>query len=430
LLSLSTADCERVTRITLFLSHSLVTLFYVIFLRRVQIIYCETVYALRRCHSFALYASVAVYSIPFVGYVDIFALGTRFDASFGCTIVADSAKSQWAWMASLLFPAVLGAYALRMFVRPLRALVGKQKDIQVYRVIIKYVVLFSATIISSLLMALCAWLFPTAHISMAAVHSLLIGWVLILLHPVHNATYKVLCCAPNLCCAVLCRAPGMDEATMAAEVQADQELTVNSPAVLNRDHKTYAPTLVDSPSEQEPSRVDVERATKWTADHTNDDDTNDNINDDAAKLSPKSEVEEAPSAARYSGTQTTMRVIDAAETPSCAGDAPPIKMWSDVGKMDVGVSDVVLPVIPGVDDVSPIPCVSTLATDLSFAPPTHSTTLSIDTTTLSVASFIAEVQSHPDPELSVHVQSQQSIKHGDDAFSRTLNFIAFESHRL
>ena len=162
LLARKSAHCDYITRISLILSHSLISLFYIIFVRRIHLIYSGTVFALKRCHLVAIYGAIAIYSFPFVAYVDLFALGTRFNPAFGCTVVTSS-LSGWPWIASLIFPAVLGAYALRLFVSPLLALVGKQKDIQIYRVIIKYAVLFSTIILSSLALLLCGCLLPAGH---------------------------------------------------------------------------------------------------------------------------------------------------------------------------------------------------------------------------------------------------------------------------
>lgn len=135
--------------------------------------------------------------------------------------------------------------------------------------------------------------------------------------------------------------------------------------------------------------------------------------DHAAKVSPEPASEPMATPTTTSEMDSAcgtgmMQVIDAVETPSCLGDEDSAHVaWADVGDSET------LPELPVIG---------------SNPNGTTSTTLSVTTGTRSVASFIAVSLERNATNPSTDARQSIHSEHG--AFSKTLNFIAYESLRL
>ena len=198
-------QCRRIIPIHFFLFHLSSGLLYLIFVRRIELIYADTLFKLPFYHIFNLYAGIALYSMPYLVYVDWFLIETRFDPEFGCTLHPISFSSFLLAIATLLHT-LIALYALYLFVYPIHHLIQQQESFnnprvsdKLYLVMIKYSILYSCSITSSLVLLVLSITCPVGYI-WSLVSSLTNGIVLILLHPIQNKLYtKCCCCLPALC---------------------------------------------------------------------------------------------------------------------------------------------------------------------------------------------------------------------------------------
>lgn len=175
-------------------------------------IYSNTLFKLPYYHIINLYAGIALYSIPYLIYVDWFLIETRFDPEFGCTLHPISLSSLLLVL-TIILHTLIAIYSLYLFVFPLHHLIQLQDSFnnshvsgKLYLVMIKYSILYSCSIFSGLILLVLSMTSPIGY-TYSLISSLTNGIVLILLHPIQNKLYKNLCCCAHTLCAIVWGAP-------------------------------------------------------------------------------------------------------------------------------------------------------------------------------------------------------------------------------
>ena len=217
--------CLRITKLALALYHLSGITLYLFFIRRIHIVYKDTFFALSTHHLCTLYTSIALYTSTYIGYVDLYRIqNIHFDAQFGCVITSHTSLPLFI---PSLIKILFAIYSLLLFLRPMHIITRDQPDKQIsskiYAVMIKYAILFTSAIISSLIMLLISIFMVGHNHNFAVLDSLITGLVLMLLNPIHNRAYKRLCCCAHACCMLLSHAPTQDEAMMATNLQQPPE---------------------------------------------------------------------------------------------------------------------------------------------------------------------------------------------------------------
>lgn len=205
-------QCRGIIPFHFFLFHLSGGILYLIFVRRIELIYDNTLFKLPHYHIFNIYAGIALYSMPYLLYVDWFVIETRFDPEFGCTLHPISVSS-FLLAVALLLHTLIAIYALYLFVYPLHHLIQQQESFnnprvsdKLYLVMIKYSILYSCSIASSLVLLVLSITSPVGYV-WSLISSLTNGIVLILLHPIQNKLYKNCCCCVHALCVIAWGAP-------------------------------------------------------------------------------------------------------------------------------------------------------------------------------------------------------------------------------
>jgi len=182
--------------------------FHSVFVRRTQIIYGDTVFALTRYRVLALCVCIVVYALT-VPYT----LFTRNrDIVDGHISLAVSAKSaETVICASSALHIAMMAYSLFLLLSPLRLLMRHQNDRRTVtadklsHVVSKYTVLCSCSILSAVVLIITASLSSQPLILICTLMDCFVSALcVVLLDPVHNRIYRVSCCCLHRMCLSVC----------------------------------------------------------------------------------------------------------------------------------------------------------------------------------------------------------------------------------
>eukprot|EP01083_Nonionella_stella_P139742 426933_1 len=211
--SYNTNDCRIIAPIWFALFHSSRCILYFIFIRRISVVYTDTIFAFNKLHETIAYILITIYliiyiSLPFiVAYIPyahsiLSPLTVEYSVQYGC-MFEHKPLSITASITSSLFNILMIIYALRLFVHPLRALIklhpDEQTSGQLYVVVIKYCILHACLIVSAIAFIVACLIFPFGF-RYSVVDAFMNGMVLMLLDPIHNKVYKKLCYLPHLFC--------------------------------------------------------------------------------------------------------------------------------------------------------------------------------------------------------------------------------------
>lgn len=209
-------DCELFTRICLSIFHIQRCLMYAIFVRRIQVIFNDTVFALSSFHTYLLYGIIAIYtSIPFVIYIS---WGSVIDITYNPQ--TSTCFLNWTvpiyYFSMAVTDIFIAIYCLYLFVYPLWKLIKSQQEKKIscklYVVMIKYSILYISSIGSAIIYIMLSY-FNQFGYNYSIFDGLINGMILIFLHPIHNKAYKRICCLFHLLCIIILDAPKeyMDE---------------------------------------------------------------------------------------------------------------------------------------------------------------------------------------------------------------------------
>ncbi len=131
---------------------------------------------------------------------------SEFDQQFGCFLVYKREIILIVLLASLL-DITISIGCLYLFVSPLYKLIIHQDDEQIknqlFNIIIKISILYGTTIISFIIFTLLKILTPFGFYY-GIIDGLMNGMLLILLHPMHNNSYRNIRCAMHKCSIKMC----------------------------------------------------------------------------------------------------------------------------------------------------------------------------------------------------------------------------------
>eukprot|EP01084_Bolivina_argentea_P142812 250851_1 len=204
-------QCSSLTKYGLFLFHIIRCLMYLIFVRRISVIYGDTIFALSRLHQHILYFVIALYSIPYISYTNWFFIDTYYDKQFGCVIKYNSLNNKIYFFINDFLEILIPIYCLYLFIFPLCKLISKQENKQLsyklHNVMIKYFVLYSLSIFSCIILIIFTFNFSFGY-NYSLIDGFINGIILILLHPTHNKLYKnYICCCIHSFCIIIFNAP-------------------------------------------------------------------------------------------------------------------------------------------------------------------------------------------------------------------------------
>mmetsp|Transcript_61723 Transcript_61723/g.98357 ORF Transcript_61723/g.98357 Transcript_61723/m.98357 type:complete len:548 (-) Transcript_61723:157-1800(-) len=215
--SIST-ECVLITKICMLTYHISRCLLYLIFARRIQVIFCDTVFALKTTHFLILYTTILLYSVPYIFYLNwsILDVHTSLNNNRQCVMRYKSdTLSSFGFLSIAILDIFISVYCFLLFICPLVRLIAQQDDKQIsfklYQLVIKYCILYSSSICSCISFYLFSYFLPFGY-NYSVIDTFLNGLILILLHPIHNTLYKSICCACHSFCALLCNAPKKSQA--------------------------------------------------------------------------------------------------------------------------------------------------------------------------------------------------------------------------
>eukprot|EP01083_Nonionella_stella_P014532 40805_1 len=206
-LSSDDAFCQIMTKISTLSFDVSRAVLYMILVRRTAIIFEDTVFGLNKVHKYLFYAFIAficVYSVPYIIYIHLTSIQCKYNPKYGCLVQYTPSILMYTSSALHIF---IIMYSLYLFINPLYKLISHQTNdricSQLYRVMIKYVILHCTSICSCILLMVLSYLFPFGY-NYSVIDACINGVILILLHPLQNRVYKVLCCLFNSFCLMIC----------------------------------------------------------------------------------------------------------------------------------------------------------------------------------------------------------------------------------
>merc|ERR1719150_3486023 len=112
-ISMVLSHCDFAANLGYFLFHFSGALLYLILVRRIQLSYYGTMFALSPIRTSILYGSIALYVLPFLSYVDWFIVDTVH------CIVVDEWQINLPLLSAMAIHALIAMYALYLFLYPL-----------------------------------------------------------------------------------------------------------------------------------------------------------------------------------------------------------------------------------------------------------------------------------------------------------------------
>eukprot|EP01083_Nonionella_stella_P243399 848163_1 len=205
--SSSDYDCQIFNKISVLSFDSFRTLLYIIFLRRMIVIFDETIFALTTRRRYILYTLIVLYFVPYLTYIDInwsSIIHYQYDSQYACLITYTPFIFQFT---SSMQHILIIAYSLYLFITPLHQLNQRQENSSVssklHRVMAKYVILHCTSICSCIVLTIVSYKWSFGY-NYSICDAFINGFILILLHPIHNRLYKMLCCMFHSRCARVC----------------------------------------------------------------------------------------------------------------------------------------------------------------------------------------------------------------------------------
>ena len=204
------SHCWIVTYISFFLFSIWRSIMYSMYIRRIQVIYRDTAFAVSSIHIYLFYGFITLYCcFPVITFATgHHILDFTYDSYWALPIA--SVREPFNYFIITTVDLFIAIYHLRLFVYPLWKLVTLQKDkgvsTKLYCVMIKYSILYTSSIISNILFTALTYFVPIGY-NYSMIDGFINGMILIFLHPIHNTIYKSVCCCFHNCCLYVLDAP-------------------------------------------------------------------------------------------------------------------------------------------------------------------------------------------------------------------------------
>lgn len=176
---------------------------YLIFIRRIAVSFKHSIFELNKYHALILYIFVTSYWIPYVCYVNWFAVKSVYNPELK---VCDTTYHQLCTLIAYVIDIFLSIYTLCLFIIPLKRHTNyiketgnNQNSRRLYHIMVKYAILGSITIISSLILFTMA-VFSEWGMYWSVLDDTINGICILLIHAIHNNIYMVLCKYCHNCC--------------------------------------------------------------------------------------------------------------------------------------------------------------------------------------------------------------------------------------
>ena len=120
-------QCRWMIRTNCFLLHFTGAFLYCIFVRRIEIMYKDSFFAFSWLHIHCIYLFIALYSVPYLCWIDWFSLESEIDPLYGCTLRRAPLSISSIYLSiNLGVQTLIALYTLFLFIRPLQILANEQ----------------------------------------------------------------------------------------------------------------------------------------------------------------------------------------------------------------------------------------------------------------------------------------------------------------